>query len=377
MKRQLKPTLVVALFALFSLLLAACGGAAGPAPTAQVIRETVEVQVTTQPQVIRETVEVPVEVPAEAGSLVVYSGRSEALVGPIIQQFAEVTGIDVQVRYGSTSEIAATILEEGANSPADIFFAQDPGGLGAVANAGLFAPLPEELVTQVPARFRSPEDLWIGISGRARVIIYNTQAVDPAELPADIYDLIDPQWSGRIGWAPTNGSFQAMVSAMRVVWGDEKTRTWLEGIQANQPVVFEGNTPIVEAVGAGEVDIGLVNHYYLYRFLRERGESFGARNHFLAGGGPGSLILVAGAGRLATGPNEQNALRFLQFMLSTPAQQYFATQTSEYPLVEGVVTPAGLPPLSELEASALDIDMAALEDLQGTIALIRDAGVLP
>jgi iron(III) transport system substrate-binding protein len=209
------------------------------------------------------------------------------------------------------------------------------------------------------------------------VIIYNTQAVDPAELPADIYDLIDPKWSGRIGWAPTNGSFQAMVSAMRVVWGDEKTRTWLEGIQANQPVVFEGNTPIVEAVGAGEVDIGLVNHYYLYRFLRERGESFGARNHFLAGGGPGSLILVAGAGRLATGPNEQNALRFLQFMLSTPAQQYFATQTSEYPLVEGVVTPAGLPPLSELEASALDIDMAALEDLQGTIALIRDAGVLP
>jgi iron(III) transport system substrate-binding protein len=376
MHRQFKPTLVVSLLALLALVLAACGGtAAGPAPTAQVIRETVEVQVTTQPEVIRETVEVPVA--TEPGELVIYSGRSEALVGPIIEQFASATGIDVQVRYGSTSEIAATILEEGANSPADVFFAQDPGGLGAVANAGLFAPLPEELITQVPERFRSPEDLWIGISGRARVIAYNTGTVDPATLPADIYDLIDPQWSGRIGWAPTNGSFQAMVSAMRVVWGDEKTRTWLEGIQANQPIVFEGNTPIVEAVGAGEVDIGLVNHYYLYRFLREQGDSFGARNHFLTGGGPGSLIMISGAGRMASGPNEQNALRFLQFMLSTPAQQYFATATSEYPLVEGVVTPAGLPPLTELEAAALDIDMAALEDLQGTIALIRDAGVLP
>lgn len=377
MKRQVKPTLVVALFTLLLLLLAACGGAASAPPTAQVIRETVEVQVTTQPEVIRETVEVPVEVAADPGALVIYSGRSEALVGPIIQQFAEVTGIDVQVRYGSTSEMAATLLEEGTNSPADVFFAQDPGGLGAVANAGLFAPLPEELLTQVPERFRSADDLWTGISGRARVIVYNTEAVDPATLPADIYDLIDPQWSGRIGWAPSNGSFQAMVSAMRVVWGEEKTRTWLEGIQANQPIVFEGNVPIVEAVAAGEVDIGLTNHYYLYRFLRERGEGFGARNHFMTGGGPGSLIMISGAGRLANGPNEQNALRFLQFMLSTPAQQYFATSTSEYTLAGTVVTPPGLPPLSELEANALDIDMAALEDLQGTIALIRDVGVLP
>jgi iron(III) transport system substrate-binding protein len=377
MHRHVKPTLVVALFALLSVILAACGGAASPPPTAQVIRETVEVQVTTQPEVIRETVEVPVEVAADPGELVVYSGRSEALVGPIIQQFAAATGIDVQVRYGSTSEIAATILEEGTNSPADIFFAQDPGGLGAVANAGLFAPLPEELVTQVPERFRSPEDLWIGISGRARVVAYNTAAVDPAEFPADIFDFVEPQWSGRIGWAPENGSFQAMVSAMRVVWGDAKTTEWLQGIQANQPIVFEGNTPMVEAVAAGEVDIGLTNHYYLYRFLREQGESFGARNHFLTGSGPGSVIMISGAGRLATSPNEQNALRFLQFMLSTPAQQYFATTTSEYPLIEGVMTPAGLPPLSELEASALAIDMAELEDLEGTIALMRDAGVLP
>lgn len=335
------------------LLLAACA-----TPTSQVVEPTGSV-------------------PANPGTLVIYSGRSEALVGPLIEQFKTATGIDVQVRYGSTAEIAATILEEGANSPADIFFAQDPGGLGAVAKAGLFAQLPDELVNKVETRFRSPSKLWVGISGRARVIVYNTETVKPADLPADIFELTDPKWAGRIGWAPTNGSFQAMVSAMRVVWGDAKTSEWLRGIQANQPVVFEGNVPIVEAVGSGEVDIGLSNHYYLYRFLREQGEEFAARNHFLSGGGPGSLILVAGAGRLAGGANEQNALRFLEFLLSVPAQQYFADNTSEYPLVEDVVTPDGLPPITDLEATALDIDMADLEDLQGTITLIREAGVLP
>lgn len=376
MVRYPRSVLLTAMFAVLVLLLAACGGAAAPAapaPTAQIIRETVEVLVTAEPEVVQEVVEVA----ADPGSLVIYSGRSEALVGPLIKQFADATGIGVQVRYGSTSEIAATILEEGAASPADVFFAQDPGGLGAIANAGLFAPLPAELMSQAPERFRSPNDLWIGVSGRARVVVYNTDAVDPADLPADIFDLTDPQWAGRIGWAPTNGSFQAMVSAMRVTWGDAKTVEWLQGIQANQPIVFEGNVPIVEAVGAGEVDIGLSNHYYLYRFLREQGDSFGARNHFLSGGGPGSLIMISGAGRLASSPNETNALRFMQFLLSDPAQQYFASRTSEYPLVEGVVTPAGLPPLEELETAALAIDMAELEDLQGTIELIRQAGVLP
>ncbi|PDW03839.1 iron ABC transporter substrate-binding protein [Candidatus Viridilinea mediisalina] len=376
MLRYPRSVVVTAMLAVLVFLLTACGEAAAPAapaPSPEVIRETVEVPVTAEPEVVQEFIEVT----ADPGSLVIYSGRSEALVGPLIKQFADATGIDVQVRYGSTSEIAATILEEGAASPADIFFAQDPGGLGAIANAGLFAPLPADLMSQAPERFRSPRDLWIGVSGRARIVVYNTDAVDPADLPADIFDLTDPQWAGRIGWAPANGSFQAMVSAMRVVWGDAKTVEWLQGIQANDPIVFDRNVPIVEAVGAGEVDIGLTNHYYLYRFLREQGEGFKARNHFLSGGGPGSLILIAGAGRLASGPNEANALRFMQFLLSDPAQQYFASRTSEYPLVEDIVTPAGLPPLEELETAALAIDMAELEDLQGTIELIRQAGVLP
>ncbi|HEU5100544.1 MAG TPA: iron ABC transporter substrate-binding protein [Roseiflexaceae bacterium] len=365
------------LFMLVALSACAASAPAAPAPTPQVIRETVEVQVTAPPQVVQATVEVPIELPADPGSLVIYSGRSEALVAPIITQFAEATGIKVDVRYGSTAEIAATLLEEGANSPADIFFAQDPGGLGAVTQAGLFAALPGDLLSKAPERFRSPEGKWIGISGRARVVVYNTDRLKAEDLPADIADFTAPMWSGRIGWAPANGSLQAMVTGMRVQWGEDKTRQWLEGIQTNQPKVFEGNAPIVEAVAAGEIDVGFVNHYYLYRYLSEQGEGFKARNHFLTGGGPGSLIMVAGAGRLASGQNEANALRFLQFMLSPVAQQYFAAQTFEYPVVEGVVTPPGLPPLADLDAVALDIDMAKLDDLQGTTALMQTVGVLP
>ncbi len=314
---------------------------------------------------------------AESGEavqpLVIYSGRSESLVGPIIEQFQEASGIPVKVRWGKTAELAITLLEEGANTPADVFFAQDPGGLGAVAE--MLAPLPADILDRVDARFRDPKGRWVGISGRARVIVYNTQRVSPEELPDDLWGFTDPKWKGRIGWAPTNASFQTMVTAMRATWGEEKTRQWLEGILANEPRVYEKNTPIVAAVGAGEVDVGFVNHYYLFRFLREEGEDFPARNYFLPGGGPGSLVMVAGAGVLNASDNKEAAYKFLRFMLSPVAQQYFASQTFEYPLVEGVKTHPELPPLREL--NALQSDLADLADLEGTIRLLRDVGALP
>ena len=202
-------------------------------------------------ETVREVVkEVPVERVVEVekivevvrdrdpGSLVIYSGRSESLVEPIIEQFEEVTGINVAVKYGSTGEIAATILEEGQNSPADVFFAQDPGGLGEVANAGMFETLPTGITEKVPTWARSPESQWVGISGRARVVVYNTDNLTEEQIPTSMEDFTKPEWKGRIGWAPTNGSFQSMVTAMRVVWGEDKTREWLLGVQANEPKVY-------------------------------------------------------------------------------------------------------------------------------------------
>jgi iron(III) transport system substrate-binding protein len=263
-------------------------------------------------------------------------------------------------------------LEEGNNSPADLFFAQDPAGLGATID--MLAPLPVEIVELVPEWAKSPKGRWVGISGRSRVIVYNTANISESDLPTSIKEFVDPKWKGRIGWPPTNGSFQAMVTAMRIQWGEDETREWLKGIQANQPSIFPKNTPAVAAAAAGEIDVGFVNHYYLHRFMAEEGDSFKARNFFMKGSGPGSLVLVAGAGILETAKNHENAEKFLRFMLSKVAQQYFASQTFEYPLVEGVQTHRMLPPIDTLKNP--NIDMASLADLKGTQKLLRDLGII-
>ncbi len=315
----------------------------------------------------------------ESDSLIIYSGRSENLVGPLIEQFEAETGIDVEVRYGSTAEMAALLLEEGDRSPADIFYAQDPGGLGAIQAENMLSELPDDVLTQVPDRFASPDDDWVGISGRARVVTYNTNAItDPAtQLPDNMMGFTDPVWNGRIGWAPTNGSFQAMVTAMRQVWGDEQTRDWLAGIQANNPVVYDSNTPAVAGVGAGEVDVAFVNHYYLYRFLAEEGEDFAARNYFLPGGGPGSLLMVSGAGILNSAENRAAAEQFINYLLSPEGQQYFADETYEYPVIAGVTINPLLPPLDSIDTAAVAIDLADLSDLQGSVEMLSELGILP
>ena len=313
------------------------------------------------------------DTPQSAGELVVYSGRSESLVGPVIDQFAETSGIDVQVKYGGTSELAATLQEEGDNSPADVFFAQDPGGLGAVQ--GMMSSLPEDILDRVPGWAQSPEGMWVGVSGRARTVVYGTGTLTEDELPDDMFGFTDPSWKGRIGWAPTNTSFQTMVTAMRALWGEDRTRQWLEGIQANDPMVYPKNTPQVAAVGAGEIDVGFVNHYYLFRFLAEEGENFPARNYHPRNGGPGATIMVAGAAILETASNRDNAERFLSFLLSNVGQQYFASQTYEYPLVDNVKTQHVLVPLEDINAP--EIPLGDLADLRGTVDLLRETGILP
>ena len=306
-------------------------------------------------------------------SLTIYSGRSQTLVEPIIEQFSEITGIKVETKYASTPQLAATLMEEGDKSPADIFFAQDPGGLGAVED--MLATLPSDILGRVPEWARSSDGKWIGLSGRARTVVYNTERLTEDDLPDDMWGFTDDSWKGRIGWAPTNASFQTMVTAMRFMWGEEQARLWLEEIQANDPKEYPKNTPQVAAVAAGEIDVGFVNHYYLFRFLAEEGESFPARNYHPRSGGPGSLVMVSGAGILASSENTAAAEKFLEFMLSLLGQQYFAGQTFEYPLIEGVQVRHLLVPLADLEYP--DIASKELADLDGTQALLRDVGVLP
>ncbi len=311
--------------------------------------------------------------PQVGGSLTIYSGREENLIGPIIEQFKQAAGIDVGVKYGKNAELVATIQEEGNNSPADIFFGSDPGALGALQDR--LVVLPNDILDKVPVQLRSREGRWVGISGRSRVVVYNTDVLSEEDLPDSILDFTDPKWKGRIGWAPLNGSFQAFVTALRKIEGEEAARQWLEGIKANDVKDYPKNTPIVDAVGRGEIDLGFVNHYYLFRFIAEEGEDFSARNYYPKGGDVGATILAAGAGILDTSGNKPAAERFLEFMLSTVAQQYFVSRTFEYPMVEGVNVHPLLTPLSELQVP--DVDLSQLSDLEGTLELLRETGVLP
>ncbi len=306
--------------------------------------------------------------------LTIYSGRNEALVGPFIEAFTEATGIEADVRYAGTGELAITLLEEGDASPADVFFAQDAGALGLLAEAGRFAPLPADLLETVDPRFRSDDGLWSGASARARVLVYNTEALTDADVPSTIEELLDPAWSGKIGWAPTNASFQSFVTALRVLEGDDAARTWLEGMVANGVVPFEGNTDIVMAVGNGEIDLGLVNHYYLYAVKREEGDDFPIANHYLDAADPGALVNIAGVGILASSAHQDAAMSFVEYMLGEEGQAYFAEQTSEYPVVTGAASPADLPPLEEVGSP--EIDLTGLADLEGTVALLTELGIL-
>jgi iron(III) transport system substrate-binding protein len=310
-----------------------------------------------------------------AETLTIYSGREQSLVQPLLERFAEQEGVAIKVRYGDTAELAATMLEEGDNSPADIFFAQDGGALGALDAEGMFQPIPDDLLAKVDERFRAPDGTWVGFSGRARVVAYSTERLDEADLPESILDFTDPVWNGRIGWAPTNGSFQSFVTELRQVEGEDGARAWLEGIQANDPVSYESNIPAELGIADGEVDVAFVNHYYLYVLRAEEGDDFPVENGFMAPGDPGSLVNVAGGGILSTSDSEEDAQAFIRFMLGVEAQEYFASETFEYPLADGVPADPQLRPLSEIQPP--DVPLGDLADLQGTLRLLQETGVLP
>jgi iron(III) transport system substrate-binding protein len=311
----------------------------------------------------------------DGGTVVVYSGRTENLVKPILDRFSEETGIDVEVRYGNTSDLALLIEEEGDQAPADVFLSQSPGAVGYLDQRGLLGALDEDVVDLVPEQFHAGDGSWVGVSGRQRVLAFNPQIVPEEELPSSVLDLTGGEWSGRVGIAPSNASFQDFVSAMRVELGDEATIEWLEGIAANDPVTFANNGAIVAAIGRGEIDVGLVNHYYVYQALAEDPD-FPARNHSFAADDIGSLVIVMAASVLAGADHSGEANELVEFLLSEEAQRYFSDETFEYPLASGVEPADVLPDVDLAAESDVDLDFDDLgADLETTREMIRDAGL--
>lgn len=308
-----------------------------------------------------------------SSSLTIYSGRGEKLVGPVIKSFEEETGIIVQVRYGATAELALAIIEEGKNSPADLYWAQDAGSLGALAKEGRLLKIPDRLLDMVDPRFRSPRGEWIGITGRARTVDYNTELVDKSDLPDTIWGFLDPRWKGKIGWAPANGSFQAFITALRKIEGEDKAREWLLGIIANDPQIYPKNSPIVAALGRGEIHVGFVNNYYLHRF-QAVDPSFPVAHHYTKGDA-GTLINVAGLSVIRTTKNPELAERFIDYMLAKDAQSYFAINTFEYPLAQGLKVLGSQRSIDEILTP--NFDLSDLDDIRGTLKLLREVRALP
>lgn len=311
---------------------------------------------------------------AWAQTLTVYSGRNEEFVAPIIEDFTAETGVAVEVRYGDTAELAATVLEEGQNSPADVFFGQDAGALGALAQQGLFSALPDATLQRVEPRFRSADGLWVGVTGRARVLAYSTEVYEPEALPESVFDLTDEAYRGRVGWAPTNASFQAFVTALRVLEGEDRARTWLEGMIANDVQTYSNNSSQLEAVSRGEIDLALVNHYYLYQFLAEQGDAFPVRNHYFSDADLGALVNVAGVGVMGTTDQPAESQQLVDYLLTDAVQQRFTAEIYEYPLVSGVATNELLLPLSDIETP--ELELSNLSDLEGTLELLSEVGAL-
>ncbi|GAA1482340.1 iron ABC transporter substrate-binding protein [Gordonia sinesedis] len=311
------------------------------------------------------------EASGDNGPVVLYSGRSESLVGPLVQRISDT--VAVQPAYDKK---AAQILEEGDRSPADVFFAQDAGELGALAQAGLLAPMPDDIVNKVSEQYRSASGAWVSTSARSRVLIYDPARLPADQLPAGIGDLLDPRFRGQVGYAPTNASFKSFVTGLRLERGEDGARDWLTKFLANEPRKFDGNGPIVEAVGSGSLTAGLTNHYYWVQEVQEKGEAnVSSRLHFFGDKDPGGLVNVAGVGVLKSSDNQEQSFEFVRQLLTPQTQEFFATQVGEYPVADGVrLNVPGVPQLDQLDPP--DIDLDKLSDVEGTEKLLTEVGAI-
>ena len=335
--------------------------------TVEQVQEGLESQEDTSPEAALSTPKAEI-----SGTLVIYSGRKESLVSEIISEFVLTSGVKVDVRYANSAELAGTLILEGANSPADIFFSQDPISLGKVAKEGFFDQLPPKILENVPNWANDKNNYWVGTSGRSRSLVVDIRNVEDSELPNDIYGLADEKFRNRLGLAPTNSSFIAMVACMIELDGEEKVLDWLTKINGLGYKEYPKNSPQVAAVVSGELDIGMINHYYTLRVLAENGDE-PIKNVYL-NEGCGAMVMPAGVGILSSSQNKSAALAFIEFLHSKSVQETFTNTVYEFPLVVGIQPNTLLPDINSLNTPpSLDWSVLSLWQ-EKAVELIAQAG---
>jgi len=313
------------------------------------------------------------EMPDLSGTLSLYSGRGEPLVGELVSYIEDrYDDFQIEPRYNSSTDLVNQLREEGDASPADVFFSVNAGALGVLADNGLAATLPDEVASMVDAAYRDDDGEWVGTSGRARTIPYNTNQFAEDDIPSDIGAFPDAdQLQDTMGWAPSYGSFQAFVTAMRILEGEDAAQSWLEGMIDQGVEPYSDEFTIARRVADGELGAGFTNHYYIQRVVDNRDDPPIATA--FTEGDAGAIFNVAGAAVVSASDQQDLAANFVRHLLSAEAQEYFATTTYEYPLIPEVEPVGELPTVDELDSP--ELDLTQLSDIGPTLELMRDAGI--
>jgi len=311
---------------------------------------------------------------SDGTTLTVYSAQHESLVRTMLADFTEETGIELEFRDANDSELANQIVQEGEASPADVFLTENSPSIDVVDREGLLAPLDRSTLDQVGEPYQPSSGNWVGFAARSTVLAYNPELVPEAELPASILDLAKPEYADRVAIAAGGADFQAIVSAVLALEGEDATRTWLTGLEQNA-AVYPSNTAVMKAVDEGEVDLGVMYHYYWYRDQAENGLiGDDARLHFFGNQDPGAFLSVSGAGVLASSDQPEEAQQLVAFLTSPAAQRRLAESSAlEYAVGVGVASADVLPPLDGLDAPA--VDPGSLNAPEVT-ELMQDVGLL-
>lgn len=271
-----------------------------------------------------------------SGDLIIYSGRREPLFEPVVEAFEKASGIDVSVKYGATTELGNALIEEKSNPRADFFIGVDAATAEELREKGVFAKFDAPELAAIDPGLRADDGTWVGVSGRARVIMYNKDLVPEAELPKSVFELTDPKWKGKVAIpATSNSSFTAWVSSLRKLRGDNATRDYLEGLKNNDVQVLIDHTNVRQAVGRGEFALGLVNHYY-FELEKDAGSPVGVIYPDQGPGEIGVMFNVAAGSIVEGAKHRENAEAFMKFLVGPEAQRIFAESNFEYPLVAGV-----------------------------------------